>query len=49
MLCSNLCTLNTLQQLRRILPELWGFRLSSDLLGGRPLLDPQSVFLRSLG
>lgn len=39
MLFSGLCTLNTLRQLRRQLPELTEFRLSSDLLRRRPLLD----------
>ena len=48
MLCSNLCNLNTLRQLRRILPTLKGFRCSSSLLGERPLLDLQHVFIRSL-
>jgi len=49
MLCSNLCFLNTSGQLRSVLPELRGFRCSSSLLGARLPLDPQFVFIRSLG
>jgi hypothetical protein len=49
MLCSNLCILNTSDQLRSVLPELKEFRCSSSLLRVRPPLDPQSVFIRSLG
>ncbi|WP_375505486.1 hypothetical protein, partial [uncultured Nostoc sp.] len=34
---------------RSVLPELWGFLRSSGLLGERKPLDPQLVFIRSLG
>jgi hypothetical protein len=49
MLCSSSFTLNTSDQLRSVLPELKEFRVSSRLLGVRPPLDLQSVFIRSLG
>ena len=45
----SLCILNTSDQLRSVLPELWGFLRSSGLLRVRLPLDPQFVFIRSLG